>query len=59
MDTEYRRQGDVIEFWRAVELFSPQQVPKVDKFDTLSRVEKATLHDRACPESNRPAGILR
>ncbi|MGN5239372.1 DEAD/DEAH box helicase [Rhodococcus sp. SJ-3] len=45
MDTEYRRQGDVIEFWRAVELFSPQQVPKVDRFDALSPVEKVTHRD--------------
>ncbi|TCN55888.1 AAA domain-containing protein [Rhodococcus sp. SMB37] len=45
MDAEYHRQGGIIEFWRAVELFSPQQVPKVDKFDTLSPVEKVTPRD--------------
>ncbi|MBH0120985.1 hypothetical protein I0Q12_16240, partial [Rhodococcus sp. CX] len=40
MTGEYRRQADVIEFWRAVELFSPQQVPKVDRFDSLEPVEE-------------------
>lgn len=41
--------ADVVEFWRAVELFSPQKVPPVDRFDAREPVE-AVISGRTGPE---------
>ena len=42
VSAEHRRQAAVIEFWRAVELFSPQSVPKIDRYSDLSPVDTMT-----------------
>lgn len=39
MGGDSRAKADIVAFWRAVELFSPQAVPKVDRFDTYAPVE--------------------
>ncbi|MGW6694942.1 DEAD/DEAH box helicase [Rhodococcus sp. NPDC054953] len=44
MGGEYRAKADIVAFWRAIELFSPQTVPKVDRFDTYAPVEAVTAN---------------
>ncbi|MFZ2529738.1 MAG: AAA domain-containing protein [Rhodococcus sp. (in: high G+C Gram-positive bacteria)] len=34
-----KAKADIVAFWRAIELFSPQTVPKVDRFDAHTPVE--------------------
>lgn len=41
--------ADVIEFWRAVELFSPQKVPPVDRFDAREPVEAVSSGPAKAP----------
>ncbi|WP_137876351.1 DEAD/DEAH box helicase [Rhodococcus sp. Q] len=42
MGAESTAKADIVAFWRAIELFSPQTVPRIDRFDTLSPVEDVT-----------------
>ncbi|WP_172671013.1 AAA domain-containing protein [Rhodococcus sp. RD6.2] len=39
---DWNSKADIVAFWRAVELFSPQTVPKVDRLDTQAPVEKVS-----------------